>query len=200
MLTAIVVSAIFGFEDAGIEVVGEIPAQLPNLSIPEWPGWEITSDVMVGALAVIAVAFAESFAAAKTCASKFGYQVDPNQETSVLVWVAASSLTGTCPLRAQICEPWGVADQKAISATIIGRVQGVGFRFSAARFARDHGVTGWVRNADRGSVEVWAQGDEATLDKFVVFLRQGPRAANVEGMTVLAATPNPEIESFNVRY
>jgi MFS superfamily sulfate permease-like transporter len=80
MLTAIAVSAIFGFEDAGIEVVGEIPAQLPSLSIPEWPGWDIMSDVIVGALAVIVVAFAESFAAAKTYASKFGYQVDANQE------------------------------------------------------------------------------------------------------------------------
>ena len=80
MLTAIAVSAIFGFEDAGIEVVGEIPAQLPSLSIPEWPGWDIMSDVIVGALAVIVVAFAESFAAAKTYASRFGYQVDANQE------------------------------------------------------------------------------------------------------------------------
>ena len=80
MLTAIALSAVLGFEDSGIHVVGEIPAQLPNLSIPEWPGWDIMSDVIVGALAVIVVAFAESFAAAKNYASKFGYQVDPNQE------------------------------------------------------------------------------------------------------------------------
>jgi MFS superfamily sulfate permease-like transporter len=38
------------------------------------------SDIMVGALAVIVVAFAESFAAAKSYASRFGYQVDANQE------------------------------------------------------------------------------------------------------------------------
>ena len=80
MLVAIAASAIFDFEGAGIHVVGEIPAELPNLSIPEWPGWDLMSDVMVGALAVIVVAFAESYAAAKTYASKFGYQVDPNQE------------------------------------------------------------------------------------------------------------------------
>jgi SulP family sulfate permease len=80
MLTAIALSAVLGFEDAGIEVVGEIPAQLPSLGIPEWPGWDIMSDVMIGALAVIVVAFAESFAAAKSYASRFGYQVDPNQE------------------------------------------------------------------------------------------------------------------------
>ncbi|MGI9666763.1 MAG: SulP family inorganic anion transporter [Acidimicrobiia bacterium] len=80
MLVAIAASAIFGFEDLGIHVVGEIPAELPNLSLPAWPGWDLISDIMVGALAVIIVAFAESYAAAKTYASKYGYQVDANQE------------------------------------------------------------------------------------------------------------------------
>lgn len=80
MLTAIAVSAIFDFETSGILVVGEIPAELPNLSIPEWPGWDIIADIAAGALAVVVVAFAESFAAAKTYASRFGYQVDANQE------------------------------------------------------------------------------------------------------------------------
>ncbi|MEE9183850.1 MAG: SulP family inorganic anion transporter, partial [Acidimicrobiia bacterium] len=80
MLVAIAASAIFDFEGGGIHVVGEIPAELPNLSLPEWPGWDVMSDIMVGALAVIVVAFAESFAAAKSYASKFGYQVDANQE------------------------------------------------------------------------------------------------------------------------
>ncbi len=80
MLVAIAASAIFDFEGAGIHVVGEIPAELPNLGLPEWPGWDLMSDIMVGALAVIVVAFAESFAAAKSYATKFGYQVDANQE------------------------------------------------------------------------------------------------------------------------
>jgi high affinity sulfate transporter 1 len=80
MLVAIAASAILGFEEAGIHVVGEIPAELPDLGLPEWPGWDLMSDIMVGALAVIVVAFAESYAAAKTYATKFGYQVDANQE------------------------------------------------------------------------------------------------------------------------
>jgi high affinity sulfate transporter 1 len=80
MLVAIAASAILGWEESGIHVVGEIPAELPNLSLPEWPGWDIMSDIMVGALAVIVVAFAESYAAAKSYAAKFGYEVDANQE------------------------------------------------------------------------------------------------------------------------
>jgi high affinity sulfate transporter 1 len=80
MLVAIAASVLLGWEESGIHVVGEIPAQLPNLSLPEWPGWDIMSDIMVGALAVIVVAFAESYAAAKSYASRFGYEVDANQE------------------------------------------------------------------------------------------------------------------------
>jgi high affinity sulfate transporter 1 len=80
MLVAIAASAILGWEESGIHVVGEIPAELPNLSLPEWPGWDIMSDIMVGALAVIVVAFAESYAAAKSYAARFGYEVDANQE------------------------------------------------------------------------------------------------------------------------
>jgi high affinity sulfate transporter 1 len=80
MLVAIAASALLGWEESGIHVVGEIPAELPSLSLPEWPGWDLMSDVMVGALAVIVVAFAESYAAAKSYATRFGYEVDANQE------------------------------------------------------------------------------------------------------------------------
>ena len=80
VFASILLSELLDWEAAGVHVVGEIPAELPNLGLPEWPGWDIMSDVAVGALAVIVVAFAESYAAAKTYATKFGYQVDANQE------------------------------------------------------------------------------------------------------------------------
>ena len=39
-----------------------------------------------------------------------------------------------------------------------GRVQGVGFRFTAYRIARRYGLTGFVKNLSNGSVEMLAQG------------------------------------------
>ncbi len=48
-----------------------------------------------------------------------------------------------------------------------GRVQGVGFRFTARAVAHRLGVTGWVRNGPGGDVEILAEGEEARLQDFV---------------------------------
>ena len=44
-----------------------------------------------------------------------------------------------------------------------GRVQGVGFRFTAQIFASQLQLTGWVRNLDDGRVEAEAQGTEVQV-------------------------------------
>ena len=48
-----------------------------------------------------------------------------------------------------------------------GRVQGVGFRYTAYRIARQYLVTGWVKNLDDGSVEMVVEGAEADIGQFV---------------------------------
>ena len=39
-----------------------------------------------------------------------------------------------------------------------GRVQGVGFRFTAHRIAIRYNLNGWVRNLPNGNVEIFVQG------------------------------------------
>jgi acylphosphatase len=51
-----------------------------------------------------------------------------------------------------------------------GRVQGVGFRYTAASLARDCGVRGHVRNRSDGSVELVAQGAQAKVDRLLAQL------------------------------
>jgi acylphosphatase len=46
----------------------------------------------------------------------------------------------------------------------IGRVQGVGFRFTAHRIAHRHQLTGFVRNLPDGTVEVLVQGPDQDID------------------------------------
>ena len=48
-----------------------------------------------------------------------------------------------------------------------GRVQGIGFRFTAQRIAEELGVCGWVKNLDDGRVEILAQAGEDKLKDFL---------------------------------
>lgn len=67
----------------------------------------------------------------------------------------------------------------AIRVSIVGNVQGVGFRDSARTVAGRLGVMGWVRNAEDGSVIVHAEGPSKEIDALLAFLREGPAAATV---------------------
>ena len=52
-----------------------------------------------------------------------------------------------------------------------GRVQGVGFRYSAVYLARPLDLTGWVRNLWDGRVEMEVQGESAAIDALLAGLR-----------------------------
>lgn len=56
---------------------------------------------------------------------------------------------------------------KRIHVFYSGRVQGVGFRFTAESIAKGLGLTGWVKNLDAGSVEVVAEGQKDALEDFL---------------------------------
>jgi len=61
-------------------------------------------------------------------------------------------------------------------------VQGVGFRYFVEQAANSLGLNGWVRNADDGSVEVYAAGNAAQLSELAGLLWKGPRWAEVRGV------------------
>jgi acylphosphatase len=94
----------------------------------------------------------------------------------------------------------GVANQKAITVTVTGRVQGVGYRYAVVDAAEALGLVGWVRNAPDASVDMWAQGDEPALEQLVAFLRQGPRTALVRSVDILPVDPDPLLHTFAVRF
>lgn len=93
-----------------------------------------------------------------------------------------------------------MADQKAITATVTGRVQGVGYRYAVLHVARGLGLVGWVRNTPNGSVETWAQGNKPALEQLIAFLRQGPRSARVRSVDVLSVDPDDSLNGFAVRF
>ena len=56
-----------------------------------------------------------------------------------------------------------------------GRVQRVGFRYTAYYLARDLHLTGWVDNLPDGRVEMEVQGDVVLLRKLLLRLKAQPQ-------------------------
>ena len=54
-----------------------------------------------------------------------------------------------------------------------GRVQGVGFRYTAIRAANGLGIAGWVKNERDGSVTIEAQGSEAAIERMIATINGG---------------------------
>jgi acylphosphatase len=67
---------------------------------------------------------------------------------------------------------------------VTGRVQGVGFRAHVEYYALQIGVSGWVRNVGRTTVEAVAEGSRAQVDKFIEMMKSGPRASRVDEVRV----------------
>lgn len=89
---------------------------------------------------------------------------------------------------------------KRVEATVKGHVQGVSFRAGTRSRAQALGLTGWVRNANDGSVQVIAEGPEERLRQFLQFLNQGPFPARVTQVDVTWAAATGEFTHFTVRY
>jgi len=70
--------------------------------------------------------------------------------------------------------------KQARKYVVIGRVQGVGFRFFTENWANRLGLSGYVKNCADGSVEAYAIGDNEALVEFKAHLAEGPRAARVD--------------------
>jgi acylphosphatase len=57
---------------------------------------------------------------------------------------------------------------------ITGRVQGVGFRYSARSMAHMTGIRGFIRNLPNGDVYIEAEGESQQIEEFIRWCRQGP--------------------------
>jgi acylphosphatase len=69
---------------------------------------------------------------------------------------------------------------------IHGRVQGVGFRWNAAREARSRGIKGFVKNLSDGSVYIEAEGEKEILEDFAEWCRLGPPFSSVDSVEINA--------------
>ena len=71
---------------------------------------------------------------------------------------------------------------QALFIRVKGRVQGVGFRYSAMREAQRLGINGYVKNTYSGDVELWAEGQSDKLPAFLKWLNRGPPLSRVDSV------------------
>jgi len=70
--------------------------------------------------------------------------------------------------------------KSAYRINVTGRVQGVGFRYSAQQRASRLRLTGWVRNEYDGSVEIYCEGAADAVEAFLGWLEGGgPSCARI---------------------
>jgi acylphosphatase len=86
-----------------------------------------------------------------------------------------------------------------LSATVGGRVQGVGFRWWVRSTAERLGLTGWVMNApDERSVELVAEGPAAVLDQLERLLRQGSPGSVVDRVEASRSPASGSYDRFQI--
>lgn len=88
---------------------------------------------------------------------------------------------------------------KAFQVRIYGRVQRVGYRRFILDSAQELGISGYVKNEKDGSVTIFAQGDEVTLEKFIEILKSPPPPAHVKSIDIREAKLRPAVKYFTIR-
>jgi acylphosphatase len=81
-----------------------------------------------------------------------------------------------------------------------GRVQGVGFRYTAQRVAAGFAVAGYVRNLDNGGVEVVAEGEPDEISAFLDSISR-TMGAKIHEARVEIEPPSPQpLAGFSIRF
>jgi high affinity sulfate transporter 1 len=79
VVLGIAAAHIFDLEDHGVAIVGHLKNGLPAVDLPDVPFSDFVK-LLASAVGLMLVAFAEGLGAAKTFASKHGYEIDGNRE------------------------------------------------------------------------------------------------------------------------
>ena len=79
-----------------------------------------------------------------------------------------------------------------------GRVQGVGFRYTTVSIARNHPITGYVRNLPDGSVELVADGDAGAIQQLLEDVEQAFRENITDRVTDTVDVDEPLL-GFEIR-
>jgi len=80
-----------------------------------------------------------------------------------------------------------------------GRVQGVGFRYTANLLARRSAVVGFVKNLSDGRVELIVEGADSDVEVYLGQLA-GRMGDNIDGYDATELPPHGSFGHFEIRY
>src|SRR5690606_4327878 len=88
----------------------------------------------------------------------------------------------------------GVKFRKKVK--VLGKVQGVGFRYATKVQADKIGnVFGSVQNLPDGSVEIVAEGEETKVDDLIAWCYRGSTMSEVSGVEIMESSEINEVQS-----
>lgn len=83
--------------------------------------------------------------------------------------------------------------------TFTGRVQGVGFRFTALRTAARFGLVGFVRNLPNGGVEMVAQGSPGDIEQCIRDIEE-TLTGYITETKIEKITPDLKYKNFKITF
>jgi acylphosphatase len=89
--------------------------------------------------------------------------------------------------------------QIAKNIIFVGRVQGVGFRFTAFNIANRHEITGYVRNLPDNSVEMLAQGPADAIDDCIQDIKES-FGGYIRETEVIEIPCDPKYKDFKITF
>ncbi len=89
--------------------------------------------------------------------------------------------------------------KKNFTIRVFGKVQGVWFRDSTQKKAKELSIFGWVKNESDGTVLIEAEGIEEDLKQFFAWCEEGPEMAKV-GRVEISEGEVQNLEDFKVIY
>jgi acylphosphatase len=92
-----------------------------------------------------------------------------------------------------------MAMRKTVQVLYEGRVQGVGFRFTARSVSAGFDVAGYVRNLPDGRVELLASGEAGEVDDFLQALRESTLAGHIDNESTEEIVPPGGLRGFEIR-
>ncbi len=90
-------------------------------------------------------------------------------------------------------------DISRITVHYVGRVQGVGFRYTVCRIAQPFDITGCVKNLANGSVELVAEGTNRDLTDLHQRICDEMKR-NITNQEMIESSATGEFKSFDIAY